>query len=177
MNKPSKYSKRRLPSGFSVTEKQLASKRFSDRKTALEYQEQVLTSAKAPAVALDEYELLIFIDDKREFMPAAFPNAKEIVIFRDHWSFLDFCDKFTDGERDKVDSVFISFDHWLSDNPRATTGYDLYKKLTFDMGLFTYNRMDISSHSSEPKYRKMIEDDWNNQFLRNGQFIKTKVPY
>lgn len=140
--KPSKYSKRRPSSGLVIMEKDVGKPIKSGA---------IVTPRKhvTPAHLLNNYDVVIFLDDVRNPMEINLPKGKHTLIPR---NFLEFrrVIKYVLNDNE-ITSLFVSFDHYLDHIPNHYhTGTQCLLELIFQAKqLKTSKRIDISGHSSD----------------------------
>lgn len=136
--KQSKYSKRRPANSAAFYQRDLRGSlipRFT------------VKPKKDPIRYLSGYEVGVFVDDERTLQacPCTLPACDEWIILRSYSEVADFLESST---REKKESMFISFDHYLSKRPGAPSGNDCLEA-------FYHHRddlatiVDIQGHSSD----------------------------
>lgn len=140
--KQSRFSKRRPKGGVVAPEKNKAVK----------------------PVFAEEYNLGIFIDDMRQLSDVVLPKAENWLIVRDFYEFRKLLDEMENqadqGHFKEGFKLFVSFDHYLSEDPRERTGFhclDMFAMVAMDK--FTC-QIDIQGHSSDPEKNQHKEEYW-----------------
>lgn len=95
---------------------------------------------------LDRYELGIFVDDERDIDKCEYvlPECDEWIVLRSYREVIEYLDSPT-----KRDTVFVSFDHYLSKRPGDPSGHDCMVAFMAERDEVA-NRLDIRGHSSDP---------------------------
>ncbi len=163
MAKQSKYSPRRPANQKpQYPDKKKVQKPSNPFQTSSWPSEGLRGVKKAPAVIpkeLDNYELGIFLDDKREMSQVSLPKADKWLVVRNHREFSDLMvEVFGTGENVPT-TIFVSFDHYLHDDPRFPTGKDCLFELMEYRDDEKY-RIDIQGHSSDGVMNDDKVDFW-----------------